>query len=498
MFNHPWTRTLGFVLGLLLATAASAQWTDWSNQYPYSGHRVYSHMMHRTSDGNLLLCGSIHGQWTMGSGIPFEDWSIATYLVKVLPTGDTLWTQRLDSIKPSSITHVVDLIDGNTLIAGTAQSNYTYCGFAVANGPMPQVFALKIDPAGNVLWWHQYDQPCSRVLADVWETPSQQIHLLALDTQEPNIVLGYVQPNWFEHYTLDAQGNTLGLNIFQQTYHYFTSQASTTSFDGGRYIAASALDTVGQNSLFVQLEKVDANGLPQSAQFVTDTSYCTPVDLIATLDSGLLLLLAPDVSRSRLVCMDTMGNVLWDRLYSTGFRQLVALPDTTYLAVGLHGTWQTPNMRELSVTLISSAGDSLWSRFYGDSLNDLGSSLVTTPTGFLAYGTKDMYSGWVPPRLFLTWDTLGVFTGIAPELASPTMQVFPVPAAERLCVRWAGAMSNRDHLFIVDALGRTLREVRMSAGNEQWIDVHDLANGCYYVRGNGKERAHTARFLIER
>jgi len=486
------------VLALTTSIALQAQWVDWSNQYPYAGHRVYSHVMHRTSDGNLLLCASIHGQWTLGSGIPFEDWAIATYLVKVLPTGDTLWTHRIDSIKPSAITHVVDLIDGNTLITGTALSTYEYCGMAVSGLPMAQLFALKIDPAGNVLWWHQYDQPCSRVLADAWETPSQQIHLLALDTQEPNIQIGYVPPSWFEHHTLDASGSTLSVTTFQQTYHYFTSQAGTAAFDGGRYIAASALDTVGQNNLFVQLEKVDANGLPQSAQFITDTSYCTPVDLITTLDSGLLMLLAPDVSRSRLIRLDTLGNVLWDRIYSTGFRQLVALPDTTYLAVGMHGTWQSPNMRELCVTLISSAGDSLWSRFYGDSLNDLGSSLATTPTGFLAYGTKDMYSGWVPPRLFLSWDTLGLFTGIASEAMVPTMQVFPVPADDRLCVRGVGATSNTGRLLVLDALGRTLREVPMSAGTEQWIDVRDLANGCYFIRVSGADRARTTRFLIER
>lgn len=488
---------LRLVPAVLLAAPVSAQWVDWSNQYPYPGHRVYSHLMHRTSDGNLLLCASIHGQWTPGSGIPFEDWAIATYLVKVLPTGDTLWTRRIDAIIPSAITHVVDLIDGNTLIAGTAAAPWTYCGFANANGPMPQLFALKIDQTGNVLWWHQYDQPCSRILADAWESPSQEIHLLALDTQEPNIQIGYIQPNWFEHHTLDASGSTLSVTTFQQTYHYFTSQAGTVSFDGGRYIAASALDTVGQNSLFVQLEKLDGNGTPQAVHFVTDTSYCTPADLITTLDSGLLMLMPHEYANSRLLHLDTLGNIIWDKRYGMRFERIVALPDTTYLAVGRAGGFAPPGL-QLTVTCISAVGDSLWTRSYGDSLRDGGSSIELTSTGFVAYGTKDMYSGSVPPRLFLTWDTLGVFTGIQPELVSPTMQVFPVPADDRLCVRWAGAPNNTDRLLILDALGRTLREVRTSTGHEQWIDVRDLANGCYLIRVGGADGAHTVRFLIER
>ncbi len=453
--------------------------------------------MHRTSDGNLLLCGSIHGQWTQGSGTPFEDWAIATYLVKTLPTGDTLWTLHIDSIKPSRISHVVDLIDGNTLIAGTAGAPWTYCGIANAMGPMPQLFALKIDQAGNILWWHQYDQPCSRVLADAWETPSQEIHLIALDTQEPNIQIGYVQPNWFEHYTLDAQGGTVSVNTFQQTYHYLAAQTGTRSYDGGRYVAASALDTVGQNTTFIQLEKLDANGAPQGAYYVTDTSYRFPADLITTLDSGLLMLMPHEYAKSRLIHLDTLGAIIWDRTYGMRFERIVALPDTTYLAVG-RAIGMSPPWPDLAVTSISATGDSLWTRLYGDSLTDMGSSIHLTSTGFVAYGTKDMNSGWVPPRLFLTWDTYGVFTGMATELGLPTMQVFPVPTSDRLCVRWAGAPKNTDRLFILDALGRTLREVRVSAGNEQWVDVRDLANGCYLIRAGGADGAHTSRFLIER
>lgn len=485
------------LLGLIgLVVNAAAQWVDWSNQYPYPGHRVYSHTMHRTADGNLLLCGSIHGGWTPGSGIPFEDWAIATYLVKVLPAGDTLWTARLDSLVPSSITHVVDLADGNTLIAGTASSSYTYCGIAVANGPMPQLFALKMDPAGNVLWWHQYEQACSRILADAWETPDERIHLLALDTQEPNIAIGYVQPNWFEHHTLDTQGSTLAVSTYQQTYHYYTSHGATQGFDGGRYVAAAILDTVGQDHLSVQLEKLDANGVPQGAVFVTDTSYCSPIDLITTPDDGLLMLLAPDVSRSRLIRMDTLGNVLWDRKYAAGFRQVLALPDTTYLAVGMHGTFQTPNMRELSVTLISSSGDSVWSRFYGDSLSDLGSSIVTTPTGFVAYGTKDMYSGSVPPRLFLTWDSLGVFTNVGSFAVEARPVLYPVPADDRLFVRIPTLFAGT--LRIADAMGRSVREVRAVRGTlVHELDVHDLASGIYLLQAVGAYPQSGVPFIVE-
>jgi hypothetical protein len=480
------------------AICAQGQWADWSNQYPYQDRRVYSHMMHGTSDGNLLLCASIHGGWTPGSGIPFEDYALAIYLLKTDPSGDTLWTVRMDSIKPWSITHVVDLMDGNTLVAGTAQSSYEYCGIAVSGLPMAQLFALKIDQAGNVLWWNQYDQPCSRILADAWESPTQEIHLLALDTQEPNIVIGYVQPNWFEHYTLDSEGNTVSVNTIQQAYHYFTSQHGATAFDGGRYIASSVLDTVGQDHLIVQLEKLNVNGVPQSALFVTDTSYCSPIDLIATLDSGLLMLLAPDVARSRLLHLDTVGNVLWDRIYSTGFREIIALPDSTFLAVGSCGTWQTPNLSELCVTLISASGDPLWVRVYGDSLYDRGSSIARTQTGYVAYGTKDMYSGSVQPRLFLTWDTLGLLLNVPNALPRyDQLKVFPNPASDEVAIRWNERLSSRSELTVYDAQGRLVLQQFLPIGSRRAsVNIGTLANGCYLVNMRTSHAEISARLMV--
>ena len=473
-----------------------AQWVDWSNQYPYPGHRVYSHTMHRTSDGNLLLCASIHGGWTPGSGIPFEDWSIATYLVKTLPTGDTLWTLRIDSIKPSYISHV-DLIDGNTLIAGTAAAPWTYCGFANANGPMPQLFALKIDQAGNVLWWHQYDQPCSRILADAWETPNQEIHLLALDTQEPNILIGYVQPNWFEHHTLDAQGNTLSVNTFQQTYHYLTAQAGTRAFDGGRYIAATALDTAGQNTAFIQLEKLDVNGAPQGAFFVTDSSYRYPADLITTLDSGLLMLMPHEFANSRLVHLDTLGNIIWDRKYGMRFEQIVALKDTSYLAVGRAGDTAPPGL-QLTVTSISALGDSPWTRAFGDSLRDQGSSIDVTSTGFIAYGTKDMFNGYVPPRLFLTWDTLGVFLSTqATEAKQHSLIVYPNPATDQVVVELETNRSKLNSVVVFDGHGRMVLRAIPDGGVSRWvIDTSSWPTGCYLVRTLTDQGQAVGRLLI--
>ncbi len=476
--------------------AASAQWIDWQNQYPYSGHRVYAHTIHQTGDGNYLMCGSIHGAWTPGSGTPFEDWAIATYLVKVLPTGDTLWTQRIDSIKPGSITHVVDLIDGNILIAGTAQSSYTYCGMAVAGLPMAQLFALKIDQAGNILWWHQYDQACTRSLTDVWETSNQEIHLLAMNTQEPNIQIGYVPPTWFEDYTLTNAGTTVSIeNQPLGTYYY--DNIGCPARTSGRHVFSSVLDTVGQDHMVLYLIRFTEDGDQGNMVLLSDTLHKTTRRIITTLDDGLLMLANYDVTSSRILRTDTNGTILWDRIYPQKMVDVVALPDSTFLTVGTVGTYQSPDQQQLCVTLLSSTGDSLWSRLHGDSLFDMGSSILLTLTGYLAYGTKDCFSGSAPPKLFIPADTLDFFTGIVrPAGQAFALEIHPNPATQGINIRIPADHALQDDLLVLDPVGRVVRRARVRPGPIV-IDVRDLSAGHYMlvvVTDAGRSAAH---FVVE-
>ena len=493
----PGLRRSCFVGALLASAPLSAQWVDWQNQYPYTGHRVYAHTMHQTSDGNYLLCGSIHGAWTQGSGTPFEDWAIATYLVKIQPSGDTLWTQRIDSIKPGSITHVVDLIDGNTLIAGTAQSSYTYCGMGVSALPMAQLFALKIDQSDNTLWWHQYDQPCARTLADAWETANQEIHLLAMNTQQPNIQIGYTPPTWFEDYTLTSTGNTVSIED-QPMGTYYYDNIGCAALTSGRHVFSSVLDTVGQNNMELYLIRFTGDGDQGNMVLLSDTLRKNTRRIITTLDNGLLMLANYDYTSSRILRTDTNGTIVWDRIYNQKMMDVVALPDSTYLTVGTVGTFQSPDKQQLCVTLLSSAGDSLWSRLHGDSLYDMGSSVLLTPTGYVAYGTKDCFSGSVPPKLFIPADTLGFFTQIDHSNARASqLEIYPNPATEGINVRSPTDHVLRDDLLVLDPVGRIVRRIRVRSGSTQWIEVQDLSAGHYTLVATTDAGRSAAHFVVE-
>jgi len=118
---------------------------------------------------------------------------------------------------------------------------------------------------------------------------------------------------------------------------------------------------------------------------------------------------------------------------------------------------------------------------YGDSLNDPGSNVVTTTTGFLAYGTKDMHSGWVPPRLFISEDTLDFSTGMEQTIGQASaLDIYPNPASQGINVRIPTDQVFRDDLLVLDPVGRVVRRIRVRPGSfVQWIDVQDLSAGHY-------------------
>ncbi|HEX2616815.1 MAG TPA: hypothetical protein VHL57_04685, partial [Flavobacteriales bacterium] len=172
-------------LSIGLASESQAQWTDWHDQYPLPGRRIYAHALHATPDGNYLLCGSYSSGFVAGQGIPIEDYSQGFYLVKITPDGDTLWTRQYAPLAPGNISVVMDLHDGNTFLAGTSVGPGLAGCFALTSLPAANLFTMAIDPQGDVVWSRNYQQPCDRYVFGAWESPSNELHVLAFQSNQP-------------------------------------------------------------------------------------------------------------------------------------------------------------------------------------------------------------------------------------------------------------------------------------------------------------------------
>jgi hypothetical protein len=138
-----------------------------------------------SSDGNLLICGSSAGNlsvlkitksgvqiWrtdfndgviTSASGIAEKNgeifvcgYSARNYaisktdvlLVKLNASGDTIWTKTYGSAESDYGRNVIGTSDGNILISAKTD------GFGA--GGYPDIYLIKVDPDGNVLWESSY------------------------------------------------------------------------------------------------------------------------------------------------------------------------------------------------------------------------------------------------------------------------------------------------------------------------------------------------------
>lgn len=486
-------RTLTALL-FLRTIAMDAQWVDWENTYPYQNQRVYAHMMHRTVDGNLLMCGSIHGVFVPG-GIPFEDYAVALYLVKTTPFGDTLWTRAFSNIQPVRITSVVDLMDGNTLIAGTSDgpSAFSNCTFASTVAPSSQLFALKIDQQGNTIWHNHYDQPCDRTLVNAWQDAPQEIRLLAFMTNEP--WAGFDPPHrYFEVYDLDAFGNIISVNTFDQQDPFYFDHASCRTADGDHYLCSSALDTAN-NTLYARLGHLTADGTLQSWTTLANSEGYRPRRVFTTLDGGLLMISECYGSTMRATHLDTTGTFLWERTFQSEQVDGLQLPDSTYLILGTQGSYIDARM---SVTRLSKTGDSISTQLYGDTLPDRACSLLRNFQGYSAFGTKDFASGGAPAKMMLATDTVQLITSVpAVKPAVVDLQLYPNPAADDVVVRWTLSRGQGPVvLCLSNAMGQVVLRYRAS-GSEARLRVAGSPRGLYMLRLESERGGCSRRLVLE-
>ena len=108
----------------------------------YGGTRPdYPNCILQTNDGNYFVVG-----YSQSFGGGDQD----VYLIKIDPSGNTLWTKTYGGYGNEDGKEIVATADGNYVIVGASNSQN------FANNDM---MLTKIDPAGNVIWMKYYGGP---------------------------------------------------------------------------------------------------------------------------------------------------------------------------------------------------------------------------------------------------------------------------------------------------------------------------------------------------
>ena len=118
--------------------------------------------------GNVLVTGVFAGTMTVG-GETLTALGLDVFLVKIDPDGGVLWTRRYGSDPVESIqwAHAVAADgDGNVLLAGNLEGTLDLGGTALTHGALFP-FVVKLDPEGEPLWSATFKGSVDQEIVDI-------------------------------------------------------------------------------------------------------------------------------------------------------------------------------------------------------------------------------------------------------------------------------------------------------------------------------------------
>lgn len=279
-------------------------------------------------------------------------------------TGDTIWTRIY--IKPLINLNFASGLDG------LAITNCSDHGFAIAGytsdqalGPV-NAFIMKIDSAGNQLWYHEYDSLITNRFESVIETPDFGI-LAGGETAVGNTSYFYVvktnaagNQQWFRTYgggscaaksiAVNSNGTyaligQIGLGIGNQkciiininnfngnelSRYYYGTPGLSQRCNGGVRTHDDKFLFVGNESTFygnLLIIKADNAGNVDWYKALNDSTHITEaLDVKETCDSGLIVVghkmyvhnSFVDSTKALLLKLDASGNVQWEKTFGIG------------------------------------------------------------------------------------------------------------------------------------------------------------------------------------
>jgi len=315
------------------------------------------------SDGGYVLVGCTES-FGAGSG--------DVYVVRTDHFGDTLWTRTYGGPSFDRGRSVAQTGDGGCIIAGETSS---------FGAQEYDFYVIRIDALGDTLWTGLY----GGLYYDL-------AHSVARTSDGGYIIAG--ETNSFGAGSADvylAKIDAMGGTTWTRSYggpEFERAHVIRQTSDGG-YIVVGQTASFGAGGHDVYLVRTDALGDSLWAYAYGGPQYEVGYSVVETDDGGYLVVgytysFGMGSSDIYLVKTDSVGGTVWTRTY--GFIQndhgysIAKIADGGYV---IAGQWHLFGADEVDLCLLrtDSQGDTLWMRTYGDTLEDVGYSVLQTSDG---------------------------------------------------------------------------------------------------------------------
>lgn len=317
-----------------------------------------------TSDGGFIAVGSTD---SYGAG------NFDIYVVKTDKNGDSVWSNTFGGDFLDLGFGVAKAADGGYVVMGLIQS------FGAGSG---DIYLVKIDENGDSLWANSYGGSSSE---EAWAMQA---------TSDGYIIAGRTRSfgaGGFDIYLIktDLSGEVVWTQVYGGTEHD-NSQGVIQTSDGG-YLVVGQTQSFGATASDVYLIRTDANGDSLWTKTYASDGEDYGQGVIQTSDGGFMVAGSTNSSVSAgsnffLMKTDTAGVAQWTKYHggpSGGeCHAITATNDGGFVMVG-NTTFYGAGSNDVYLIKTDAAGDTLWTRTYGGTLNDYGFSISATTDGGL-------------------------------------------------------------------------------------------------------------------
>ena len=193
--------------------------------------------IHETSDGGYILAADTN---SFGAGL--ND----VLVIKFDQNGNAIWQKTYGLSGKDVVSSIKETSDGG----------YVITGYTDSFGVNENIFVIKVDSSGNIIWQYIYDSNGIDF--------SEKI----IETQDGNyLVIGYTLAaggTTFDLlvFKLDTNGNILWQKVYDTSFNVYVNSAIETS-DGGYLITGNIYQGGTGNGFLIKLDK---DGIPQWAK----------------------------------------------------------------------------------------------------------------------------------------------------------------------------------------------------------------------------------------
>lgn len=415
-------------------------------------------------------------------------------LMKIDSVGATLWTHTYGGSEDDVPLSFQRTADGGYVITGWIGNIFTRDR---------NVYVVKTDSLGDTLWTRTYGGSTMSGGASIQQT-----------TDGGYVIAGYVYPNGAEYpdfWLLKTNGE--GDTLWTRTYGgsgdddvYFIQQTT----DSG-YVMAGNTNSFGAGNQDVYIVKTDARG-----DTLWTRTYGGPADDWArsakqTMDGGYIIAggtssFGAGSMDSYVVKTNSQGDTLWTRTYGgSGDDMAYSIQQTAdggYVIAGYTTSFGAGSM-DFYVLRTNSLGGTLWTRTYGGSSSDVASSIQQTTDGGYVIAGETLSFGAGGDDIYVVKTGPDVLAATPRLILNPsafTLSCSPNPFNPSTQIAFALPKAGRVSLTVSNLLGQhvaTLVNEMQAAGTHAIsFDGSALPSGIYVYRLQAGEFVQTKKMVL--